>query len=408
MAEIIGGIGTSHVPSIGAAYDNRRQNEPAWMPLFQGYEPVAAWLEERQIDVLVIFYNDHATRFFFDLYPTFAIGVSDRFEIADEGSGPRPLPAIPGHPELASHLLDSLLAEEFDMTVFQGGAVDHGCHSALPLLWQPSPDWAGAIVPVAINVLQYPLPTARRCFRLGQAIRRAVESFPESLKVAVVGTGGLSHQIHGERSGFNDTAWDREFLRLIVEDPEQLTRLTHADYVRRGGAESVEVIMWLAMRGALGARIRSIHESYYLATTTAMAVALYQPMPESAPLAAAPGNTRQTAGLEDLEGTYPFDIRTSRRALQLNRMLWSLTSADARTAFAGHPEDYCRAADLTERERKLVLARDWLGLIRAGANFFLLEKLGRVSGVSNLQMYASMRGEDLETFMRTRRVPDAR
>jgi Catalytic LigB subunit of aromatic ring-opening dioxygenase len=278
MATIIGGIGTSHVPTIAVTYDKGRHTEPAWAPLFEGYKPVAKWLEERKPDVLLFFYNDHANSFFFDFYPTFALGISKRFEFADEGAGPRAIPAIQGHPELAIHLAEQLVNDEFDLTIFQDKPLDHGLHSPLPLLWPYEPQWPGAVIPIEINVLQYPLPTAMRCFKLGQAVRRAIESFPQDLRVAVVGTGGLSHQIHGERAGFNNEEWDRRFLDLIENDPTQLTAMKHADYVRLGGAEGAEVIMWLAMRGALGDRIRKLHENYYLATATAMTVALYEPV----------------------------------------------------------------------------------------------------------------------------------
>jgi gallate dioxygenase len=276
MAIIIGGIGTSHVPTIGVAYDKRKQQDPAWAPLFAGYEPVATWLEAEKPDVLVFFYNDHATSFFFDLYPTFALGVSGAFDLPDEGAGRRPLPRIKGHPGLAIHMAESLVNDEFDLAVFQERALDHGCNSPLSLLWPHEPDWPGAIVPIAINVLQYPLPTAMRCYKLGQAVRRAILSYPEDVRVVVVGTGGLSHQIHGERTGFNNTEWDMRFLDLIHKDPLQLARMRHAEYVELGGAEGVEVIMWLAMRGALSEDIRKVHESYYLPMTTAMAVALYE------------------------------------------------------------------------------------------------------------------------------------
>ena len=276
MAIIIGGIGTSHVPTIGVAYDKRKQQDPAWAPLFAGYEPVARWLEAEKPDVLVFFYNDHATSFFFDLYPTFALGVSGAFDLPDEGAGRRMLPRIKGHPGLAIHMAESLVNDEFDLAVFQERALDHGCNSPLSLLWPHEPDWPGAIVPIAINVLQYPLPTAMRCYKLGQAVRRAILSYPEDVRVVVVGTGGLSHQIHGERTGFNNTEWDMRFLDLIHKDPLQLARMRHAEYVELGGAEGVEVIMWLAMRGALSEDIRKVHESYYLPMTTAMAVALYE------------------------------------------------------------------------------------------------------------------------------------
>jgi hypothetical protein len=276
MATIIGGIGTSHVPTIGVAYDKRKQQDPAWAPLFAGYEPVARWLEAQKPDALVFFYNDHATSFFFDLYPTFALGVSAEFDLPDEGAGRRALPRIKGHPGLAIHMAESLVNDEFDLAVFQERALDHGCNSPLSLLWPHEPDWPGALVPFAINVLQYPLPTAMRCYKLGQAVRRAIQSYPEDLRVVVVGTGGLSHQIHGERAGFNNTDWDMRFLDLIESDPLQLARMRHAEYVELGGAEGVEVIMWLAMRGALSDDIRKVHQSYYLPMTTAMAVVLYE------------------------------------------------------------------------------------------------------------------------------------
>lgn len=277
MAKIIGGIGTSHVPTIGVAYDKGKQNDPAWEPLFKGYKPVADWLAEKKPDALVFFYNDHATTFFFDLYPTFALGIGEQFEIADEGAGKRPLPPMRGNVDLSIHIAESLVNDEFDITTFQDRPIDHGCASPLPLLWPHAPDWPGVIVPIAINVLQFPIPTAKRCYKLGQALRRAIESFPEDLKVVVVGTGGLSHQVHGERAGFNNEEWDMEFLDLFVKNPEELTKLRHADYIRRGGAESVEQIMWLAMRGALEGEIVELHRNYYLATTTAMTVTLYEP-----------------------------------------------------------------------------------------------------------------------------------
>jgi protocatechuate 4,5-dioxygenase beta chain len=277
MAKIIGGIGTSHVPTIGVAYDKGKQNDPAWEPLFKGYKPVADWLAEKKPDALVFFYNDHATTFFFDLYPTFALGIGEQFEIADEGAGKRPLPPMRGNVDLSIHIAESLVNDEFDITTFQDRPIDHGCASPLPLLWPHAPDWPGVIVPIAINVLQFPIPTAKRCYKLGQALRRAIESYPEDLKVVVVGTGGLSHQVHGERAGFNNEEWDMEFLDLFVKNPEELTKLRHADYIRRGGAESVEQIMWLAMRGALEGEIVELHRNYYLATTTAMTVTLYEP-----------------------------------------------------------------------------------------------------------------------------------
>ena len=282
MAKIIGCIGTSHVPTIALAYDRGRQEDPAWKPLFDGYKPVAQWLKDKKADVLVFIYNDHATTFFFDMYPTFALGVGERFPIADEGAGLRNLPHIKGDVDFQAHIAESLVNDEFDLTIFQNKPIDHGCASPLPLLWDHEPDWPGSVVPITVNVLQYPLPTPRRCYTLGKALRRAIESYPKDLNVVVVGTGGLSHQIHGERTGFNNETWDHEFLDLLQNNPVKLMEMTHADYVRLGGAESVEQIMWLAMRGAMPDTIRKVHQNYYLATTTAMTVVLFEGDEETA------------------------------------------------------------------------------------------------------------------------------
>jgi protocatechuate 4,5-dioxygenase beta chain len=276
MATIIGGIGTSHVPTIGLAVDRQKQGDPDWAPLFKGYEPVARWLADKKPDVLFFCFNDHATTFFFDRYPTFALGVSDAYAIADEGTGPRPIPRLKGHAPLARHIARSLVADEFDLTIFQDLPLDHGLHSPLTMLWSTKPDWPGKVVPLFVNVLQHPLPTPRRCFKLGLQLRKAILSYPEDLKVAIVGTGGLSHQLIGERAGFNNEPWDLEFLDLIDRDPERLASMTVEDFVRLGGNEGAEVIMWLIMRAALEPTARKIHQSYYLPMTTAMAVALFE------------------------------------------------------------------------------------------------------------------------------------
>jgi len=276
MASIIGGIGTSHVPTIGIAFDRKKQDDPDWKPLFRGYEPVAAWLAEKKPDVLLFCFNDHATTFFFDHYPTFALGVSAEYRIADEGSGVRKIPPLKGHASLSRHVARSLVADEFDLSIFQDLALDHGLHSPLTLMWPSQPGWPGAVVPLVVNVLQHPLPTPMRCFKLGRALRKAILSYPEHLRVAVVGTGGLSHQMIGERAGFNDEKWDLEFLELIDRDPERLARMAIEDFMRLGGNEGAEVVMWLIMRGALHEGARKVHQNYYLPMTTAMAVALFE------------------------------------------------------------------------------------------------------------------------------------
>jgi hypothetical protein len=261
MARIVGGIGCSHAPSIAHSYDRGLQHDPMWAPLYQGFEPAKAWLDALKPDLMVVVYNDHMNRFFFDAYPTFALGVSDTHPQADEGWGKRDLPDLPGHAEFSWHLAQSLVEDEFDPTICQEMTVDHGILSILPLLTDNR--WPAPLVPLAANVIQHPLPTPRRFFHLGQAIRHAVESYPKDMRVLVVATGGMSHQLHGERFGFMNPAWDNEFLDRLEADPQSLVGLKHHDYMERGGAESVEMIMWLAMRSALGEKVRRVHRHYY-------------------------------------------------------------------------------------------------------------------------------------------------
>ncbi|ADZ71557.1 gallate dioxygenase [Polymorphum gilvum] len=410
MARIIGGIGSSHVPTIGVAYDKNKQDHPAWAPLFKGFEPAFKWLEEKKPDVLIVFYNDHLNAFFYDLYPTFAVGVAEQYDVADEGAGRRPLPMLPGHPGLARHIAEQLVNDEFDLSVFQDRPLDHGVFSPLPLLWPHDDKWPGAVIPIEVNVVQYPLPTAMRCFKLGQALRRAVESYPEDLTVAVVGTGGLSHQIHGERTGFNNTEWDIRFIDLIEKDPMTLARMKHVDYIRLGGAESVEVIMWLAMRGALSDDITKVHQNYYLATTTAMTVLVFEendPAADTGRTAIRTGNP-QLEGASEIEGTYVFDIQTATKRINLNRFFWNMKNPEFRATFSADEAAACRKAGLTPEETRMVAERDWIGLVRYGANFFVLEKFARLVGETNLEVYAEMRGETFEEFLATRQVPDAR
>lgn len=276
MARIIGGIGTSHVPTIGMAFDKGKQDDPDWKPLFEGYGPVKKWLAEKKPDVLFFCFNDHATTFFFDHYPTFALGVSEQYAIADEGLGPRKIPPLKGHAGLARHIARALVEEEFDISTFQDLPLDHGLHSPLTMMWPSQPEWPGRVVPLVVNVIQQPLPKPGRCFSLGKALGRAIEAYPGDLKVAMVGTGGLSHQMIGERAGFNNEQWDLEFLELVERDPERLAAMKIEDFMRLGGNEGAEVIMWLIMRGALAPKVRKIHQNYYLPMTTAMAVAVFE------------------------------------------------------------------------------------------------------------------------------------
>lgn len=261
MGRIIGGIGSSHAPSIAHAYDHKKQKDPLWAPLFDGYAPAKSWLAAQKPDLMIVLYNDHMNRFFFDAYPTFALGVGDVHRLADEGWGKRDFPDIPGDSEFGWHLARSLVADEFDPTICQEILIDHGILSILPLLWDAP--WPAPIIPLAVNVIQHPLPTARRLYKLGQALRRAVASYPKDIRVVVMGTGGLSHQLHGERFGFMNPDWDNRFLDLIESDPEALAAVSHDEYMERGGAESVEMIMWLGMRAALGPKVRRIHRNYH-------------------------------------------------------------------------------------------------------------------------------------------------
>lgn len=266
MARIVGGIGASHAPSMEHTFDAGPEVTGAeeWLPLFGPFEEAGRWLDELDPDCLLVLYNDHFNNFFLDTYPTFALGVADQFAIADEGFGARPFAPAPGHPDLAWHLARSLVADEFDIAVCQEMEIDHGVISPLPMLDSSArPGWRFPLIPLAVNVIVHPLPTARRCWRLGQALARGIASFPEDLRVVVIGTGGLSHQLTGTRFGAVYEDWDREFLRTIAEDPERLADLTHGDLIERGGTESVEVVLWLAMRAALPEAATVGIEAYY-------------------------------------------------------------------------------------------------------------------------------------------------
>lgn len=278
MARIVAGIGSSHVPSIGVAYDQGRQDEPDWKPLFDAYKPVQRWLRDMAPDIAIVVYNDHGGDFFFDKYPTFAVGAADRYGIADEGWGTRPLPPPKGDAAFSWHLCESLVYDEFDIAVCQELKVEHGFLVPMHLCFPHDPDWPVKVVPVQVNVLQHPLPTARRCFRLGQAIRRAVESWPGTERVVILGTGGMSHQLQGARFGHLNSAWDNDFLDRVESDPDSLARLTHQEIMEQAGAEAVELIMWLTMRGALPDRVRRVHRNYYAPMTTGMGLIALEQM----------------------------------------------------------------------------------------------------------------------------------
>jgi gallate dioxygenase len=412
MATIIGGIAASHTPTIGFALDHDKQDDPVWAPIFQAFEPVRAWIGERRPDVLLFIYNDHVTSFFFDHYSAFALGVGEQWAVADEGGGARPLPPVAGHPALARHVAQSLVADEFDLSFFQDKPLDHGCFSPLSVMCERSGGtWPVALVPLQVGVLQFPVPSAARCFKLGAALRRAIESYPQDLKVAIVATGGLSHQVHGERAGFNNTPWDHEFLSRFENDPARLAEMTLAELAELGGFEGAEVIMWLVMRGALSAQVRKRHQQYYLPSMTGIAVAVYENL--AAPPVAGELQRHvahmgtQLRGAERLAGTYPFTLERSVKAYRLNRFLHDLIVPERRAEFLADPEAAFERAALTAEEREMVRKREWRALIHYGVIFFMLEKLGAVVGVSNLHIYAAMRGQSLDEFRKTRNAPGA-
>lgn len=281
MAELIWGLGTSHVPSIGAAMDGGKTQDPYWKPLFDGYQPAREWMAEHVPDVAVIIYNDHANAFDLDIVPTFAIGTDEFYPVADEGFGRRPVPDVVGAPDLSLHLVEKLVDEGFDLTVCQRMEVDHGLTVPLSIFCpEPGDAWPCAVVPLVVNVIQYPQPTAARCYALGKALGSAIASFDREQTVAVFGTGGMSHQLAGERAGFINSKFDRMFLDAIESDPDSLARLSREEYVREAGSEGIELIMWLIMRGALNERIRLVHSTYHVpVSNTAAALALFDNRP---------------------------------------------------------------------------------------------------------------------------------
>lgn len=264
MARIVGGVATSHVPAIGAAVDNAKTNEPYWQPLFDGMKPAREWAARLKPDVCLIVYNDHASAFSLKNISTFTIGVGTEFEPADEGYGPRNVPIVKGDTELAWHIAESLILDEFDMAIANEMPVDHGLTVPLSVVFNQPAEWPSRVIPLCVNVIQYPPPTANRCFRLGQAIRRAIDSYPEDTTVAVFGTGGMSHQLQGERAGLINSEFDNNFLDQFISDPNPLTKISHTEFMREGGSEGIELIMWLIMRGAMNAKVEEKHRFYHV------------------------------------------------------------------------------------------------------------------------------------------------
>jgi protocatechuate 4,5-dioxygenase beta chain len=262
VARIIGGATTSHVPAIGAAIDLKKTDQPYWQRVFSGFDKSKDWIARAKPDVVIGIYNDHASAFSVELVPTFALGCAAEFPPADEGWGPRPVPVVKGHPELAAHIAQSVILDEFDLTVVNKMEVDHGLTVPLNLLFGSPAEWPCPVIPLAVNVVLYPPPTGNRCFQFGRALRKAIRSYPEDLRVLVLGTGGMSHQISGPRAGLINSRFDKAFLDNLSRDPKKLTRITHLEYMREAGAEGIELVMWLIMRGALDDKVDEVYRFY--------------------------------------------------------------------------------------------------------------------------------------------------
>ena len=257
-------LGTSHIPAIGGAIHHGRQQEPYWKPFFDGFPPVHRWLDKVRPDVVVMFYNDHGLNFFLDKMPTFAVGAAPEYRNADEGWGIPVVPPFKGDLDLSWHLIESLVRDEFDITTCQEMLVDHAFTLPMALLCPGQGAWPVRTVPVCVNTVQFPLPTAGRCWKLGEAIGRAVEAWDNDARVVVVGTGGLSHQLDGERAGFINKEFDLRFMESLVRDPQWATRYTVPELVEKAGTQGIELLMWLAARAALGERVNAVHRNYHI------------------------------------------------------------------------------------------------------------------------------------------------
>ena len=271
MARITAGVASSHVPAIGVAVDLGKTQDEYWSSLFRGYEFTKQWIAEEKPDVVLLVYNDHASAFGLDMIPTFAIGCGESFKPADEGWGARQVPEVQGCPDLAWHIMQSVIQDDFDLTVINEMEVDHGLTVPLSLMFGQPEAWPCKVIPLAVNVVVYPPPSGQRCYNLGKALRRAVDSFDENFNVQIWGTGGMSHQLQGPRAGLINKKWDKEFLDRLVNEPDELATMPHIDYLREAGSEGVELVMWLIMRGALNRDVKELHRFYHVpASNTAV------------------------------------------------------------------------------------------------------------------------------------------
>ncbi len=264
MARIIGGVTTSHIPLIGNAMTDGREQEPYWKRFFDGYEPVKEWLAEVDPDIAIVVYNDHGLNFFLDTVPTFALGCADNYKNADEGWGLSMRESFEGDAEFSWHLAESIIRQDFDLCTCQEMLVDHGLIVPMALMWRHLSEWPVKVIPFAVNTVQHPLPSAARCYAVGQALGKAIESYPEDKKVVIFGTGGMSHQLQGERAGFIDIDFDMQCMESVINDPTWLAGLSTTEIIEKAGTEGIEIIMWLVMRGALSPKVNLIHKHYHL------------------------------------------------------------------------------------------------------------------------------------------------
>lgn len=281
MARITAGVACSHIPALGVAIDFDKTGEDYWAPAFAGFDWTRKWEEQEKPDVVILVYNDHATAFDMKIIPTFAIGCAESFTPADEGWGPRQVPVVEGHPDLAWHIAQCAILDEFDMTIINEMEVDHGLTVPLSMMFGKVDKWPCRVIPLAVNVVTYPPPSGNRCWSLGEAIRRAVESYPEDLNVQVWGTGGMSHQLQGPRAGLINREWDNRFLDQLSGSTDALRHIPHIEYLRETGSEGIEMVMWLIMRGAMGLTTEQLHRHYHVpASNTAVGHIVLRPVPD--------------------------------------------------------------------------------------------------------------------------------
>lgn len=271
MATISSGVACSHVPALGVASDQGLTEDDYYGPIFKGFEFSRKWMAEEKPDVIFLVYNDHCTAFDARMIPTFALGCATEYPPADEGWGPRPVPVVKGHRDMSAHIAHSLVLDSFDLTIINEMEVDHGLTVPLTMMYGQPDEWPCPVVPLTVNVVQYPAPLGSRCYALGKSIRKAIESYPEDLKVCVFGTGGMSHQLQHQRAGLINAAWDEQFMNQLVNDPETGSQIEHIEYLREAGSEGIELVMWYVMRGALNDKVEEVHRFYHVpASNTAV------------------------------------------------------------------------------------------------------------------------------------------